>query len=100
MEEKVHELDVKVAKMDESLKSEHKRIDKLEQDIDNINNLTLSVHEIAQEMKAMRKEVSDVNCRVKVIEDKPGKRYEAIIEKIIIIVVTAAVTYVISGSSF
>jgi predicted nucleic acid-binding Zn-ribbon protein len=99
MDDRLHELDIKVAKMDESLKSEHKRIDKMEQDIDNINNLTLSVHEIAQEMKAMRKEVSDVNGRVKAIEEKPGKRYDAIIEKVIIIVVTAAVTYFISGGN-
>jgi hypothetical protein len=60
----------------------------------------MSVHEIAQEVKSMREDVNDVNKRIKIIEDKPGKKYEAIVEKVVLVMITAAVTYFMSGGSF
>ena len=64
------ELIEKVAHLEEREKSNTKRIDVVENKVENIYDLTLSVREIATEMKAMREE------RLKIIEEKPIKDYE------------------------
>lgn len=71
----------RIAVMEQDLKSIHRRINNLEE-------LTESVHVIATELKAMRKDVNEIIERLNEIERKPVKRYETAI--------TAAITAVIS----
>lgn len=66
----------KVAHLEEREKSNTKRIDVVENKVENIYNLTLSVREIATEMKAMREDQNKMNERLKIIEEKPLKEYE------------------------
>ena len=47
--------------------------------MENIHELTISVKEIATEMKMMREDVNKIDKRVLAIEDKPNKRMEQII---------------------
>lgn len=70
------ELIEKVAHLEEREKSNTKRIDSVENKVENIHNLTLSVREIATEMKAMREDQNKMNERLKIIEEKPIKDYE------------------------
>ena len=70
------ELIEKVAHLEEREKSNTKRIDAVENKVENIYDLTLSVREIATEMKAMREEQNKMNERLKIIEEKPVKEYE------------------------
>lgn len=57
-------------------KSNSKRLDSIENKVENIYDLTLSVREIATEMKAMREDQNKMNERLKIIEEKPAKEYE------------------------
>jgi len=57
-------------------KSNSKRLDSIENKVENIYDLTLSVREIATEMKAMREDQNKMNERLKIIEEKPIKDYE------------------------
>ena len=57
-------------------KSNIKRIDTIENKVENIYELTMSVREIAKEMKAMREDQNKMNERLKIIEEKPVKDYE------------------------
>ena len=70
------ELNEKVAHLEEREKSNTKRIDAVENKVENIYDLTLSVREIATEMKAMREDQNKMNERLKIIEEKPIKDYE------------------------
>jgi hypothetical protein len=70
------ELIEKVAHLEEREKSNTKRIDVVENKVENIYDLTLSVREIATEMKAMREDQNKMNERLKIIEEKPIKDYE------------------------
>lgn len=70
------ELIEKMAHLEEREKSNTKRIDSVENKVENIYDLTLSVREIATEMKAMREDQNKMNERLKVIEEKPIKDYE------------------------
>lgn len=77
----------------DSTKSAHKRLDTIENKVENIYDLTVSVKEIALETKAMREDVNKIETRVNAIEEKPSKRYEGIVTNIISCLVTAIVTY-------
>ena len=70
------ELIEKVAHLEEREKSNTKRIDAVENKVENIYDLTLSVREIATEMKATRQDQNKMNDRLKIIEEKPLKDYK------------------------
>ena len=62
--------------VEERSKSNTKRLDKLENEIGEIKELTIAVKEIAMETKATREDVNDMNTRLKVVEEKPAKRWD------------------------
>lgn len=66
----------KLAHIEERAKSNTKRIDALENKVENIYELTISVKEIATEMKAMREDVNKMDSRLSELEEKPLKEYE------------------------
>ena len=73
MEEKYMQM---IIENNQSVKSAHHRLDKLEDDIGEIKELTIAVKEIAMEMKAMREDQNKMNERLKIIEEKPMQDYE------------------------
>lgn len=64
-------------------KSNEHRLDKLENEIGEIKELTIAVKEIAMETKATREDVNDINGRLKEVESKPAKNWENLIKTII-----------------
>lgn len=82
-----------LARVDESTKQAHKRLDTLEHKVENIYDLTSSVKEIATEMKAMREDVNKIDSRVLAIEEKPAKNWDKVISIIITGIVTAVLGY-------
>ena len=80
----------------QSMKSAHRRLDKLENDIGEIRELTIAVKEIAMETKANREDVNKMNERLETIEQKPAKHWDKIISTIIGTVV-GAITVAIIG---
>lgn len=52
------------------------RIDKLETEVKENRELTAAVKEIATEIKYLREDQTDMNKRLKKIEEKPIKNYE------------------------
>lgn len=67
----------------ESCKSAHKRLDKMETEIKAINELTIAVKEIAISTKATQEDVNDMNSRLKLVEEKPGRNWDNLIKTII-----------------
>ena len=74
MQEK--ELIERLVETEQRSKSNTKRIDELETEVKENRELTIAVKEIATEMKHIREEQTDINKRLKVIEEKPVKEYE------------------------
>lgn len=62
----------------ERSKSNTKRLNSLEEKVEDIHSLTLSVREMATEMKNMRADVNKIDARVLAIEDKPSKKMDLI----------------------
>lgn len=64
-------------------KSNTKRIDNLEKNIESIHNLALSIKEIATEMKAMREDVNKMDIRLNDLEEKPAKNWNNLTQQIL-----------------
>lgn len=79
----------------QSVKSAHHRIDKMENDIGEIKELTIAVKEIAMETKANREDVNKMNERLETIEQKPSKNWEKVITTTIGTIVGAVVGAII-----
>ena len=67
----------------QSAKSAHHRIDKIEEDVGAIKELTIAVKEIAIETRATREDVNDMDDRLTAVEEKPGKNWESVKKTII-----------------
>lgn len=79
----------RLAHIEESLKSAHKRID-------NIDAIAKSVYEIAASIKTMQHDITDMSGKIKSIEEKPAKRWDLIITTAITTVVGIIVGYFIN----
>lgn len=90
MEGIAKELIEKVAHVEESTKSAHKRLDSLE-------TLTKSVYALAESIKTMQGEITDVSGRLRTIEEKPSKRWDLIITSVITTVVGIAIGHFFGG---
>lgn len=86
MEEFKIDLTEKVAHIEESVKSAHKRID-------GIDALTRSVYELASSIKTMQHDISDISGRIKTIEEKPAKRWDLVVSTVITTFVGAVIGY-------
>lgn len=79
----------------QSVKSAHHRLDKLENDIGEIKELTIAVKEIAMETKANREDVNKMNERLENIEKKPANNWNKIVTTSIGTIVGAIVGAII-----
>lgn len=85
----------KIVSTEERAKSNTKRLDDLVPKIENIYELTVSIKEIATEMKAMREDVNKIDNRVSLIEDKPSKKMDMLWGYICSAVVGAFITFLL-----
>lgn len=79
----------------QSCKSAHHRLDKLESDIGEIRELTIAVKEIAMETKANREDVNKMNERLENIEKKPANNWDKVVTTSIGTIVGAIVGAII-----
>lgn len=77
-------------------KSNTKRLNNLDLKIENMYQLTMSVKEIALELKAMREDMNKIDDRVLAIETKPAKRWEGIVDKIIFTILGIVIAFIFS----
>lgn len=80
---------VKLAEVDQRARSNTRRIDKLEAVQDEIRSLATSMAVMAQRLGEVENHVDEIKTSVKTLEDKPRKRWEAIFEKALWLIVGA-----------
>ncbi len=73
------------------------RIDALEKNQEVLNRLATAVEVLAAEQKHLRQNVDAVCGKIDVLEQRPAKRWELVVNQIITAVVSAAVTYFLLG---
>ncbi len=90
------DLAVRVAEIDQRSKSNTHRLDKMELRQDNLDKLVASVTALANEQEHIKADVTEIKADVKSLTEKPGKRWEAVVEKVIMLVVAGVVGYVMA----
>ena len=83
--------------IDRSLRNEG-RIKKLETEHDVLHELATSVAVMAQRMETMNQNVTTLTNKVDEIENKPAKRFDDIVDKVIWAVLGAVVAFFLKGA--
>ena len=78
MEEVTMDNAVKLAEVDQRARSNTRRIEKLEEVQDEIRSLATSTAVMAQRLGEVESHVDEIKASVKILEAKPGKRWESI----------------------
>ena len=81
---------------DENIKSLKHRMDKVEEQSDAINNLAVSVKELALNINIMNERQEEYGKRLTELESKPAKRWEQVVSIIITTLVGAVLGYILS----
>ena len=76
-------------------RSNKKRIDKLEEEQKELRNLTKAVSRMVAEQKNMREDLSEMKGDVKQIKEKPAKRWDAMAEKVLMLIIAAVVAWML-----
>lgn len=63
---------------------------------DTAAELARSVSTLANEQKHIKTDVEEIKTDVKAIAEKPGKRWNAVVEKVILLVVGAVTVYLLA----
>ncbi len=93
------EMAVKISEIDSREKSNTKRIDKIEERQDNLEQLTNSFSVMQNEQEHIKEDLGEIKGDVKTLVDKPAKRWESVVEKALTVVVGLVVGYLMSGGT-
>lgn len=77
-------------------KSNTKRIDKLEKQTEAINSLATSMAVMAEKQEEVAETVGKLDKKVTTFEAKPAKRWENLVDKIIMAVATAVLAFLLA----
>lgn len=83
---------------DRSLRNEG-RIKKLEENQQALNDLALSVRELATDQDNMKNDITEIKSDVKVLAAKPAKRWDSIVDKVLYAIIGAFVTWLLYGGA-
>lgn len=86
----------KLIHIEDRCKSNTHRIDELEKRADDTEKLVTSVAIIAEKQNQMDGDIKEMKCDVKRLVEKPAKRWDSIVDKILLAIITALVAYALS----
>ena len=89
------EIAIKLAQVDERAKSNTHRLEKLEEEHATLCELASTMRVMAEKQNHMADTVDKLDGTVEALESKPGKRWDAIVDKIIMLVVGAIISYLL-----
>lgn len=76
-------------------KSNSKRLDEMEKRQDDLEVLTSSVATLAAKQECMEGDVKEIKADVKSLAAKPGKRFDAIVDKVVWAVLAAVIAFLL-----
>ena len=86
----------RLSSVEERAKSNTKRLDAVEARQDDLDKLTSSVAALATKQEDMDGDVKEIKADVKALNAKPGKRWEAIVDKAIWAVLAAVIAFLLA----
>ena len=86
------EISVKLTETEQRAKSNTHRIEKLEQQQKDLNKLVTAVEVLASREKGVETDVKEIKADVKTITQKGGKRWDAMIDRVLYVLIGAAIS--------
>lgn len=77
-------------------KSNAHRLEEVEKRQDNLDKLVISVEKLAVKEQNVENDVKEIKTDVKTLTSKSGKRWDGLVDKIILIVATALITFILA----
>lgn len=92
-----HQLDHehRLTEVESTAKSNKRRIEAVEKRQDDLEKLTSSISTLAANQKHMESDVKEIKADVKSLNAKPGKRWDAIVDKVIWAVLAAVIAFLL-----
>jgi chromosome segregation ATPase len=90
------EIEERFHRVEDENNRQNRRLEKLENIMDTINELTASVQLLAVRMEAMQKEMEKQGVRLETIEKEPAENWRSVVKIVISVVVTAVVSFLIA----
>lgn len=94
------QLAVKLQEVMDKANRNEGRIKKLETEHEVLQKLATSVAVMAEQIKTMNVSVETLAGKVDKLEEKPGKRWETLMDKIIMVIAAAIVGFVLAKIGF
>ena len=93
-----HELDFaqRLSSLESRCKSNTHRLDRLEQITEAVQELAVSMKLLAEKQSQTAETVSRLDDKVSTLEAQPGKRWNSLVEKVILTIVAALVGFVLA----
>lgn len=90
----------RLTQVEERAKSNTKRLDDVEKRQDNLDELIGTVKVLAVREENVETDVKEIKMDVKSLTGKPGKRWDSLIDKIILTIAAAIVGFVLAHFGF
>lgn len=98
--EELIEMHAMVHDADQRSKSNTRRLDKMEERQDNLDKLVTSVSVMAEKQDRMETDIGEIKTDVRTMAQKPAKRWESVVDKVLMVLVGAIVAYAVSKLGF
>lgn len=86
----------RLTEVEERSKSNSHRISKVEQRQDELGELVSSVKVLAEREENVENDVKEIKSDVKILTNKPAKRWESLVEKALLTIVAAVVGFILA----
>ena len=98
MEQKL-DMEHRITSLEDRCKSNTHRLDKLEESTTVLNRLATAVEVMATKQDTMGESVDRLETKMDSLEAKPGKRWEGLIDKILLVLAGAFVAWLAAGAT-
>ncbi len=86
----------RITEVEQRCRSNTRRIDALERKEEVLQRLATAVEVLASEQKHLRGDIDRMSGKIDALEKKPAKYWEKTVEKIVMVSVTAIVTFLLA----
>lgn len=90
------QIEHRLTAVEDRAKSNSLRLEEVEKRQDNLEKLTSTVEVLAVREKNVESDVKEIKADVKNLTEKPGKRWESLVEKAILTIAAALIGYALS----
>lgn len=90
------EMEHRLTKVEDRAETNTRRIEDLEKRQDNLDDLVGTVKVLAQREESVENDVKEIKSDVKTLTNKPAKRWDSLVEKIIWAVVAAVIGFILA----